>query len=512
VGPEGEERGLRLLVEWDNGHTTLSATQKDFETRRAVNSWLARNDLGSRAWLGTDKTAYLAWSELVEQAPEDEVLVVQQAGRYDLAQDRVFVYSPSKALSLHGGLGVAWSPRSHVPLEIDLDITHDLSPEVVRRVAELTMECHTPDVIYPAVGWMAATPLKPIIEALNVRFPILLLYGQRGSGKTTLLRDVLLPLVGVYTDPLGADVSRFALLSHLGQFNALPAWLGEFRSSIPNLDDLQMYLRMAYDGGREERGRPDQTVTVYPLTAPVVVDGEAVFPDSALRERTLAVRLTQSTVKAGKAAYKAHAALLQLAPEDRKAIAGHYVQWTLSYGVAELADLLAEGLAVFEAKFPYGRLVSAAAIVGLGLQLWSGFLAEHGGELRTDATEHILKAVHNTYIPGLGVRTAVDHYCEIVAHAYAESQPWASDACEWEPSTGTLWFNVTMTLHWVRRFWRELPEKDLVEPQLQDRKEFYLVGPERRKGGGLYWGIAVKKAQKLGLDVPEPRTLPQMEV
>jgi len=515
VGPAGEESGLQLLLEWsDGGSATLTATQRNFESRRAINQWLGQNQLGSRAWQGSDKTAYTAWAGMVEACPPKEVLLVKQAGRYDLesAGTRVFIYAPDKAL-IHGDatdadLGVAWTPQAAVPMSVEVDPTSELDPRGAAELISLTLQTYSPEVLLPALGWMAATPLKPVIEKLSAaaRFPLLVLYGPKGAGKTSLLHNVLLPLVGMRTDALGADVSRFALLAHLGQYNALPAWIGEFRPSTRNVVDLQMYLRMAYDGHRAERGRPDQSVAVYELTAPIVLDGEALFTDAALRERCIALRLKQNVVEAGTPAYVAYERLLSASRELKAVFAADYLRWTLTYGARELAPLLANLRDTLTKDLPFGRLVNTAAIVLLGLSVFGAYSKKVGGPVLTGTQDAVLAAMHNTFSPGLGVTTAIDQYCEVVAHAYAEGQMWAKNSCIWNAKTGVLWFNVTMTLHWVRRFWSALPDRELVLPQLEDRRGLYIVGPERLadKGGGLYWGIQVAEAQNLGLDVPEP--------
>jgi hypothetical protein len=521
VGPGGEEAGLQLLIAWESGNPTelrsveLTANQRDFESRRTVNQWLAKNRLGSRAWLGTDKTAYQAWAGMVEAAPHKEVLLVKQAGRYDLPLDRrVFVYGQSAALT-HGtddpeNLGVAWTPQAFVPLSVAVDPTGELEADAIGTIIELTLAAHAPEVLLPALGWIAATPLKPVIETLhNMRFPLLMLFGPKGSGKTTLLRSVLLPLTGMVTDPLGADVSRFALLAHLGQYNAQPAWIGEFRSGGQQVAELQQYLRMAYDGGRAERGRPDQSVAVYDLTAPIVVDGEALFTDAALRERCIALRLRQDTIKAGTPAYVAHEHITSIDRKARATLAARYLQHTLEYGAKELSPMLASLRDSLTADLPFGRLVNTASIVALGLAVFGSFAEKECGLVLPESRDAILAAMGNTYAPGLGVTTPIDQYCEVVAHAYADGQAWARSSCLWDSDARVLWFNVTMTLHWVRRFWSALPDRELVLPQLEDRSGLYITGPERlsEKGGGTYWGIEIDKAQELGLDIPAPLDL-----
>lgn len=506
----GHDEGMMLEVGWGDASTRrLRATQNDFESRRSINAWLNRNGLQTRMWLGSDKDAADFWVACVDSVPETVMLLVPQAGRHVYSGVTMFIYGRENALCYPAcnTVPVLWSSAVAEQRELSLS-SESLSPDALERLIDATLRMNVPHVILPTLGWTLATAIKPVIEQAFTRFPILLLFGQRGSGKTSLLRDGVLPLVGGIT-PIGSDVTRFALLSAFSSYNAVPVWLGEFRASLPNSEELQTYLRMAYDGAREERGRSDQRINVYELTAPVVVDGETLFPDSAVRERTLPVRLLQTDIL-NTDHTKAMRELRELRGVQ-EAFAREYLEWTLRVEVSDAITWLAQGEKFFAADIPQSRLVGAASVALVGMRLLQEFAKEKGVllPLSDEALRvAILKTMDNVYVHGLGVRTPVENMLEILAHAYRSGQQWATQACDYRE--GVLWFNVTTCHHWIRRFWHGLPDRDMLMPQIEERVGVYIEKPVNRSGG-IYFGLNVAKAQELGLDVPTPISLMMKE-
>jgi len=506
VGPDGEDEGLVLEVRWSDGTKRVSATQQDFNNKRSLNILLHRNGLRTRAWVGTDRDVGDLWMSLVEHRPTTEMLLVRQAGRHDLSVggQRVFVYGTNDAL-FHPpdkpGLPVFWEPQAEATLTTTLvEGPLDGIPELL----DITLQANIPEIVHPSVGWILSTPFKPLIERAGMRFPIMLAFGMKGSGKTTLIRDILLPLVGVRSPPLGADVTRFALIAALSAYNALPLWIGEFRSSLHNLDDVQSHLRLVYDGGKAERGRPDLTVSSYHLTSPVIIDGESLFPDSALRERTLPVRMIQKEILTGSDHATALATVKRMT-ESQTHFAYEYIQWTLTIDDEQVREWLSTGEGIFNDRVPYSRLAHTASVAWMGMHALGEFVKEKipRAQVPKPDVEAIYKTLLNTFVPGLGVVTPVESLVEIVVHSYKQGQQWADACCEWHADEGVLWVNFTTAIHWVRRFCREIPERDMLLPQIGERVGVYLLPPIRIEGG-LFYGVNIKMAQDLGLDVPTP--------
>jgi hypothetical protein len=502
VSSTGSDEGIMMEVGWGEGKRRLRAVQSDFDSRKAVNTWLTRNGLQTRMWLGNDKDASDFWVACCDIIPDETVLLVPQAGRHTYKNATMFVYGKENALCTPAcnRLPVLWSSPVSEQREVFLPETPELLPqEDALHLINTTLKLNVPEVIIPALGWVMATPIKPLIETCYMRFPLLLLFGQRGSGKTSLLRDGLLPLIGGVT-PLGSDVTRFALLSALSSYNAIPVWLGEFRASLPNTDELQTYLRMAYDGAREERGRSNQTVAVYEMTAPVVVDGETMFPDSAVRERTLPVRLIQANIL--RSGYTVAMKTLREIHQLQPLFARDYLQHTLSTTKDDVSRWIAQGEIFFSESIPQSRLVSAATTAYIGIKLLQTYVPVDLTD--KEIVSAILKTMDNVYVHGLGVRTPVEQMLEILSHAFRAGQTWAIQACEYKE--GVLWFNVTTCHHWIRRFWFGLPEKEMLMPQIDERVGIYIETP-KVKDGGIYYGLNIAKAQELGLDVPTPISL-----
>lgn len=146
---------------------------------------------------------------------------------------------------------------------------------------------NTAGTIYPVLGWFAASLFKTMLETIGVRMPSLNCYGTRGSGKTTTIH-LLQRLFGVQV-PVSYDcnTTRFVALTLLGSTNCVPISFSEYRSSH-GIGFLRFVL-LAYDSGHDARGRADQTTVSYPLTAPIVLDGEDMVADPAAKERIIAV-------------------------------------------------------------------------------------------------------------------------------------------------------------------------------------------------------------------------------
>lgn len=146
-------------------------------------------------------------------------------------------------------------------------------------------------VILPILGWYFAAPLKPRFVRLLSHFPILVIWGTQGSGKTSLIIEVFWPLLGVISaEPYSATETEFALLKLFSATNSVPVFLDEYKPfDMPRfrLNTLHRYMRRLYSGEVEERGRADQTLVSYHLSAPLCLAGETRPIEPALVERIL---------------------------------------------------------------------------------------------------------------------------------------------------------------------------------------------------------------------------------
>lgn len=154
--------------------------------------------------------------------------------------------------------------------------------------------------IFAYLGWLFATPLKPKIEGIISAFPLLFVHGSHGSGKTSMSK-IFARLVG-YSDPTPNSVTlkTFPLLKMLSSTNAIPQWYDEFKIADMkenDVDNILRFMRKAYAGELESKGRADQTVENYKISAPMAVMGEWNINQPAIMERVIIIRLNDEIKK-----------------------------------------------------------------------------------------------------------------------------------------------------------------------------------------------------------------------
>jgi len=87
------------------------------------------------------------------------------------------------------------------------------------------------------IGWLFATPLKPILTELADGFPLLFNHGSQGSGKTSLAQ-LFMRLVGYSnSEPKSCTMRSFPMLKMLSSTNAIPQWYDEFIGNFVNYRD-----------------------------------------------------------------------------------------------------------------------------------------------------------------------------------------------------------------------------------------------------------------------------------
>lgn len=176
------------------------------------------------------------------------------------------------------------------------------------------LKLNQPEVILPILGWYFAVPLKPRIKELIEAFPILFCYGTMGSGKTSAIK--LMQSLQGYSDnaPFVCTMRDFPIKKVLSSTNAVPVFLDEFKPgkmAKQQVDDIHNMLRRVYGGEIEEKGRPDQTLVEYELSAPVVICGESCVQESAVLERVVIAGFTDA-VKRTKSMQDAFQAIKKL--------------------------------------------------------------------------------------------------------------------------------------------------------------------------------------------------------
>jgi hypothetical protein len=180
---------------------------------------------------------------------------------------------------------------------------------------------HSPSVMTPILGWMAAAPLR----ALCPQFPILAVTGGSGYGKTTLVSAVL-EAFGYWTTAAMtlSSTTPHAVQSFVANSNGFPVWFDEYRRGARESAKvaLDQIIRDAWDGSSSVKGGygEDKTAIRYlHATAPLIVTGEDAFTETSHAERMVLIDLPR--------AGRNPAALEALAEIDTTGLGYAYLEW-----------------------------------------------------------------------------------------------------------------------------------------------------------------------------------------
>lgn len=392
---------------------------------------------------------------------------------------------------------IAWlsSHKEHPKLQL----APTISEEALAVCKALLPRINEPEVLWPSLGWYAAACIKPWLENKGYRFPTLSVVGTKGSGKTTLLQRVLMPLFGQKeAKSYDSGTTRFVVLALLGSSNAVPIAFSEFR--YESVETFLRYVLLAYDTGHDPRGRPDQTTIDYPLSAPFSLDGEDLIADPAARERIVTARLDPGAIEEGTEAYEAYSTFRWKVPDT---FGGYFIQRTLGMlANGELDALLTDSRdEMFEAypqRMP-DRVRNNHIVVFFGARLVAKAL-----ELDDPDPKIFDRSISTVYNVAAGrARTMVDDMTEDVANACSTAHT-ASFRWEYVAADAILWFQLSSAHTWWlasrRRQGRSALERDALRSQLLEAP--YSL-PQKSINGVWMYGVDLKKAQELGLDVPD---------
>ena len=193
----------------------------------------------------------------------------------------------------------------------------------------LLLQVHEDGVIVPLLAWYFAAPLKTFVVEKIGHFPIGWTWGTAGSGKSTL-NTLLWRLLGVWmNDAFSSTETRFSQLRIFSGTNGVPVVCDEFKPGDmlkTQVDLMLRNVRKLYNGESESRGRPDLGMKNYHYRAPLMVVGEAMPNEPAVRERCLIASPLKTHLAAHPEAVSAYARLRQL---ELHKLAISYIAWTL---------------------------------------------------------------------------------------------------------------------------------------------------------------------------------------
>lgn len=396
-------------------------------------------------------------------------------------------------------------PLAWLPSKVEhptLDLEPRATPEHIADVARLVPLLNEPDVIWPMLGWYAATFLKPWIETQHLRFPILAASGSTGSGKTSLIQRIMLPLFGG-TEPKSFDAgtTKFVILALLGGSNAIPVAFSEFRYT--HAESFLRYILLAYDTGHDPRGRSDQTTVDYPLSAPFSLDGEDLIADPAAMQRLVVALLSPATVRdTGSPAYQA---FRELEGTLNQGFAGWYVQQLLAkLASGELKRVLQEARSAISLE--YGSKLPDRVRNNHTIALFGAYLfADAVGIVRppTNCMTRSIKAVFD--IEHGRAKLLIDTMVEAVINHCRRSGSSITRHYVREQDTGReiLYIQLTTAHDWWlkdrRRQGRDALELNALRAQLREAPYFV---DSKVMGTMLMYGIDILKAFQAGLEIP----------
>lgn len=406
-----------------------------------------------------------------------------------------------------------------------LSVEYPFPPEseyitLAKRIGALLPGVNLPSVVVPMLGWFCATPLKPLFEQVGVRFPHLDLFGTRGSGKSSSVLQIFQPMLG-WSKPrdYSCKTTLFALLSLWSQSNAVPICFTEFRyeQGSTRLNDFIKVLCIAYDVGYDVRGRADQTTKVYPLKAPICLDGEDALQDHAARERSIVLNLNPETIKEGTECHKVFREISKL---PLIGFAGRYIQRTLIESPKSVEARFHKATEELFDAIPHpipDRLRRNMAVVLVGLQLYNEHMAAFGVapiHWTPETFRPMLEELLVTF-DSWRTRALVDDFVEDLV-TYVDSDQWNSHQgffIQYDELSNIIWFHLPGAVGWWaakrRREGRLLLELSALRAQLRERsggpEAFVYDQRERRTPSGLTrscYGINLGKCRDGGLDVP----------
>lgn len=498
--------------------------KRAFTDRRSLNRFLT---VAAWQWLGTDNDVIQLLPFLMKYIQEKNVPIIRvtkslgRHGDYWVTAESVL---GEEGITTPAAAGVGYLGLGTPPIAVVsyLEGTEDKYNSEVTEMFKLLMRVNTPDVVLPMLAWMIASIWKEVLAPSGREFPVLQVYGNRGTGKTSLISNVMLPLLGYeQRSNYSCDTTDFVLMSLLGSSTSIPVFLAEYRSDIAGATRLLRRLRLLYDSGQDARGRPDQTVTTYPLTAPVVLDGEEYIDDSAMVERSVLVRLSREGLN-----IRSEEAYRELTALPLHHFAGRLHLWSLTHK----PDVLG-GIKLLEQTAPIvlpERIRRSAGILIAAYVTLEAYLEQRGMfHLIPEATPDTFKTMLSSWLgvdksgdmtfrAPMNVDTFIEELVsEIAASGHAMRQRrngtignlkpfvWLYD-----PNMNYLAFHMTTAAAWFqvsRRRRGLLPMSKLsLTTQIQGA-EYFVEKDRRHTSAGTHqvFVIDLGLAVKYGLDIPD---------
>ena len=382
-----------------------------------------------------------------------------------------------------------------------IHIGGSLETGVVADISSLLPMLNAPEAIWPVIGWYSASPFKPVLEQLGVRFPVLNIFGTKGSGKTTTILRIFQPLFcNTRSKTYDANTTRFVTLSLLGATNCYPVAFSEFRQGAA--DKILRYILLAYDSGSDPRGRADQTTIDYPLTSPFSVDGEDGLSDPACKERIIAVQFHPSSIEEGASAWTAHLKIQKL-ESSFNSWGTSYLKFCLEMlNSSQIAGLLEQAKSEIQSTLPQtlpDRVRSNLSVCWFGCKMWSHFT---GLELpQAIVLEASLSQVWNQKAGR--TLTLADEFVEDLLNHLTNTQARFA-GIPWTVRDDILYFQYAPAYSWWARLRKVTNQGQLSKDSIrQQLGELPYATPPKLIANRWMHGINMQDAFDGGLDIKQ---------
>jgi hypothetical protein len=487
-------------------------------------------------WLGNDHDARLLLPYFMDKVRD--LGLPKKKGTYQMGRHGDLWVTPDVLIKADSVVGRDAAELVYIPTKNEAPLVTVEAVEqaeitsIVNDMIKYLPALNTPDVVWQMLGWFFGTFLKPaLFEREGARFPIMNLTGTRGAGKTSLIQ-LFLRLAG-YAKPISFDcnTTNFVLLSLMGSTTSTPISLAEYRvSTLRDPQRILRYILLSYDQSKDMRGRPDQTTVSYPLTAPLIIDGEEPITDAAALERVITLLVHPETIKEGTVAAHCFNSLTELRLQRLVlSIIQHALSFDVTAAWQEATALIAECI---PESVPL-RVRNNVTVVTCGL---------------LHANSYALKMTGHMFLPKINAETLREIFVQVDTTRDKHSQMLGSmvdlgagrtrlladdliedalNAAAMHSQTGgpapfvyktelpkTIWLHLSSTLNWwvTQRRLRGMPSMDrsALRTQLHEREGGttsgqYVLGYRTSSVGGQAWhmtGIDVTQCVSLGLDVP----------
>jgi hypothetical protein len=482
-----------------------------FNTRAALQKQLRSFDL---QWLGSESDLLLLVPFIMDQIRArgiKKVTATPVLGMHTIGDARYFIGDKATLTSeqqFDGTTGaVAWLPtnKTHPEMHLIGDLLQDDVDAVKRYLPSVNQQAS----LWCMVGWFAASAFKPWLKVNGVRFPHLHPTGTKGSGKTELTKLLMRIFGQLDPKPFDAGTTTFVTLALLGSTNAIPVFFDEFR--YDTVAKFEHYLRMAYDSGMNARGKADQTTVEYELSAPIIIAGEDMISDAAIRERIIIARMAPDATNESGEMYTAFKALH--AQFDNAQRARNGISDPSAFGAAYLQFVLREvesGAAKRWLDLAHQQ-VHEAFPGNLPDRVRNNFIAVWFGVLTFCAFSGVFVPGADVLAPAIGAvvnmdtgraQTQADEFVTSVINALNTSAQHRAVPTYFEKDTGTLWFAFRQAHDWWlierRKQARGALELDALRAQFSEAP---YSTETKRINGQLMRGVRLADAIKHGLEV-----------